>query len=76
MNAYYYGLWKKMREWMEENGAKKAYYTIEEWAAEIKEPTLTPAKMGYMYRLGLVNKQQNRQYYGDSKNRYEPILNL
>ena len=62
---------KKMEQFKADNHARNAWLTAEEWSKMIGE-TITPQRLGAMWKAGLVIKHDGgRQYWGDSKNRYD-----
>lgn len=66
-------IYKKMVDYMSSNRAKRAWMTADEWTTELGM-VITPQRMTAMYKAGLIDKVQDKQYYGDSKYRYEPII--
>lgn len=65
-------IYKKMIDFMNSNRAKHAWMTANEWTAQL-DIVITPQRMTAMYKSGLIDRVQDKQYYGDTKYRYEPI---
>ena len=66
-------IYEKMTAYMSSNRAKHAWMTADEWTTELGI-VITPQRMTSMYKAGLIDKVQDKQYYGDSRYRYEPII--
>lgn len=60
----------KMEQFKRENHARNAWFTAEEWSKQL-DMTITPQRLGAMYKAGLVTRRQDKAYWGDSKCRYD-----
>ena len=45
------------------------WLTADEWG-------ITPQRLTAMYNAGMVYRVKNKQYYGDNKYRYWPVVNV
>ena len=66
---------KKMKTWKAENLRKpdmKVWMSADEWGEQL-DMTITPQRMTAMYKAGLVERCQDKAYYGDNKYRYNVI---
>ena len=64
-------IYQKMKQFKEENHARHAWFTVEEWSHNL-DMTITPQRMGAMFRAGLVMKDnRGKSYWGDNKARYD-----
>ena len=63
-------IYQKMKQFKEENHARKAWFTADEWSKQL-DMTITSQRLGAMYKAGLVMRSQNKAYWGDNKCRYD-----
>ena len=61
---------KKMEQFKADNHAHNAWFTADEWSKQLGI-TITPQRLGSMYKAGLVLRQQDKSYWGDNKCRYD-----
>lgn len=63
-------IYKKMVEYKEYNGAKKACFTAKEWGEELKM-NITSQRLTSMYKAGLVDRWKDYRYFKDNNYRYD-----